>query len=274
MIEQATEYILGAQPPELARLDAQSRHYAPATRDALLQAGLRPGMRVLDIGCGTGGVSLVAADIVGPTGEVVGVDAAPAPLEVARRAAEATGRYQARFEVGDLETWEPAEAYDALTGRLVAMYLPDAAAVLRRLSRSLVAGGIVVLQEFSMSSALQRPESPEFRVWNSWFIEAFRASGLPTDFGLELNDLLVRSGVVPEGAVAAAPVESGADATGYQLLAGIIRTLMPAIIAHGIATEEEIDIESFERRARETGADPRTTLMIPLLCSAWGRTPG
>jgi SAM-dependent methyltransferase len=228
---------------------------------------------VLDIGCGTGGVSLIAADIVGPTGEVLGVDAAEAPLEVARRAAENTGVRHARFEVGDLLTWQPEEQYDALTGRLVAMYLPDAAAVLRRLSRSLVPGGLVVLQEFAMSTALQRPESAQFRQWKSWFISAFRASGLPTDLGLELHDLLVRCGIPPEGTVAAAPLESGPDATGYHLLTQIMRTLTPVLVAHGIATEEDIDIDTLEQRARATGADPRTTVMVPLLCSAWGRTP-
>jgi SAM-dependent methyltransferase len=205
---------------------------------------------------------------------VLGIDAAAAPLQVARRAAEAAEMHQVRFEVGDLLTWEPAERYDALTGRLVAMYLPGAAAVLERLARSLVPRGIVVLQEFAMSSAVQRPESPEFARWKSWFIEAFRASGLPTDLGLDLQDLLLRSGVVAEGAVATAPLECGPAATGYQLLAGIIRTLTPAIVAHGIATEEEIDIETLEQRARETGADPGTTVMVPLLCSAWGRLPG
>src|SRR3982751_3210893 len=81
-------YELGSAAPEMARLAAISGLYGPMTGAWLDAAGIRPGMRVADLGCGPGDVTLAAAERVGPTGAVVGVDDAARPLERARRPAE------------------------------------------------------------------------------------------------------------------------------------------------------------------------------------------
>ena len=61
------------------------------------EAGIRPGMRVLDLGCGAGDVTFVAADLVGPEGSVVGVDRSPEALARARLRAGQRGLTQVRF---------------------------------------------------------------------------------------------------------------------------------------------------------------------------------
>jgi ubiquinone/menaquinone biosynthesis C-methylase UbiE len=65
---------------EIARLEAQGRVNVPGTRMAWAEAGIRPGMRVLDLGCGAGDSTFVAADLVGPGGSVVGLDHSPDAL--------------------------------------------------------------------------------------------------------------------------------------------------------------------------------------------------
>ncbi|MCR4282504.1 MAG: class I SAM-dependent methyltransferase, partial [Bauldia sp.] len=77
-------YILGHSEQELARLERQGEIFGTETREILCRAGLKRGMHVLDVGCGVGDVSLIAADIVGPHGSVLGIDRAPKALPMAR----------------------------------------------------------------------------------------------------------------------------------------------------------------------------------------------
>src|ERR1700681_2988577 len=83
-------YVLGHSDPELLRLTIQARLLEPITRRRYLQcAGITPGMRVLDVGCGTGDVALLAAELVSNSGEVVGADRAASAVAVARERAKA-----------------------------------------------------------------------------------------------------------------------------------------------------------------------------------------
>ena len=92
----------GYSEDELHRLTDQGRLYAAATRALLLEASVGPGMRVLDVGCGPGDVSLLVAERVGPTGEVVGVDTNDRVLQLAQARASASGATQVRFVQADL----------------------------------------------------------------------------------------------------------------------------------------------------------------------------
>jgi SAM-dependent methyltransferase len=116
------EYALGHSDPELERLSAQARLLDPFTRALFQDAGVREGMRVLDLGCGNGDVSLLAADLVGPLGRVVGLDRACGGRGRLRRTAA-----MPNVEVvhGDITQATFDEPFDAGVGRLVLMYCPD-----------------------------------------------------------------------------------------------------------------------------------------------------
>src|SRR5262249_3929812 len=136
-------YSLGQSDQETQRLMAQARLLNLPLRRLLEDAGISPGMRVLDVGSGAGDVSLAGADLVGPNGAVVGVDVNPAILETARRRAQDAGLGNSVFVVGDIQQQLPLEGeFDALVGRLVLTHLADPAAVLRKLLRHLRSGGI------------------------------------------------------------------------------------------------------------------------------------
>src|SRR5262249_49838114 len=94
-------YVLGHSEFELQRLERQDRLIGPSTRVYLQAAGIAPGMRVLDVGSGSGGVSFLAAEFVGSTGEVVGIDRAPAAIAAGRAAATARALENVSFLEGD-----------------------------------------------------------------------------------------------------------------------------------------------------------------------------
>src|SRR5215472_10896035 len=91
-------YVLGHSPAEIQRLKAQAEILRPITERLLLNAGIGPGMRVLDIGCGAGDVAMLAAGLVGPSGSVVGIDRNPQVLAMARERALAGGLQHIGFE--------------------------------------------------------------------------------------------------------------------------------------------------------------------------------
>jgi ubiquinone/menaquinone biosynthesis C-methylase UbiE len=79
------EYILGHSKGELRRLELQGRMLEYSTRRLLQEAGLQPGWKVLDIGTGNGEVALIAAEIVGRSGSVLGIDPSEVAIAAARK---------------------------------------------------------------------------------------------------------------------------------------------------------------------------------------------
>ena len=116
------QYTMGRSKEEEDRLIQQSQLYDAVTRRMLHSAGLAGGMKVLDIGSGTGDVAMTAAELVGPEGSVVGVDMNPEILETARARAGQAGFANIEFVAGDARTLDLGDDFDALIGRLVLMY--------------------------------------------------------------------------------------------------------------------------------------------------------
>src|SRR5262245_45883093 len=146
----ARTYPLAYSEGEFRHLEQQNVFLADLTEDILQRAGVAPGMRVLDIGCGVGDVSQMAAWLVGPSGAVLGIDRSLQAVEIARRRTAAANQGWVRFAAADLDAFITNERFDAVIGRLILMYLPDPATTLRR-----------ALSSISLANYLSHsPESP------------------------------------------------------------------------------------------------------------------
>jgi SAM-dependent methyltransferase len=128
-------------------------------REALIQhARLEPGMRVLELACGTGDPALEIARRVGPNGHVTATDLSPQMVDECRKNASAAGIANMDFAVADAENLEFGPAsFDRVTSRLGAMYFVDVQQALAEITRVLVPGGIVTLQVWGLPD-----ESPYF----------------------------------------------------------------------------------------------------------------
>src|SRR5215813_2478995 len=146
MAPKHSDYVLGHNDREQLRLIRQARILAPFTDSFLRAAGIVSGMRVLDIGCGMGDVTMLAAQLVGPSGRVVSIDRDQASIETAQRRVSAIGLENVKFYQADLLTFEDADSFDAIVSRLVLEFLPDTTAVIKRLSMLLRPGGIMAFQ--------------------------------------------------------------------------------------------------------------------------------
>jgi SAM-dependent methyltransferase len=268
----ADGYVLGHSTAELERLQAQGRMLAAPTGAFLSLAGITPGMHVLDLGSGAGDVALLLAGRVGPQGSVVGVDASPTAVAFARDRARREGVTNATFVEGDVRSIDPGGPFDAVVGRLVLLYVDDPVGVVRRCASLLRPGGVLLAMEFEMEAVGSLPPHPLVTRLSRWISGAFRHVGHDPVLGARLQHVLTQAGL-------AAPVALGLqtyfrydDARGPRLGAETVRTLLPVIVEAGLATEEEIAIDTLEQRLAEALASVEGILRIPTLVGAWGRT--
>lgn len=267
-----TDYVLGSSEAEFERLERQAAFLSGLTRDVLASAGVAPGMRVLDIGCGAGDVSLAASAIVGPTGSVLGVDRDPEAVARAGRRVAHAGVGNASFRVADLSGDLPEGPFDAVVGRLVLMYSPDPAALLRRLRTLLVPGGILAFQEVDLPSARAVPPVPVFDEALARLVAVFSRGGADPRMGVGLDRAFRDAGLDPTMS-GACRMDGHGEGFCPTWIAQIIRSSVPAMVALGIATDEEIGIDDLEDRIREGARRSRALLVGPLMIGAWARVP-
>jgi SAM-dependent methyltransferase len=117
-------------------------------REALIQqARLEPGMRVLELACGTGDPAIEIARRVGPHGHVTATDLSQQMVDACRKNASAAAITNMSFAAADAESLQcGSESFDRVTSRLGAMYFVDVERAFAEIRRVLVPGGLVTLQ--------------------------------------------------------------------------------------------------------------------------------
>src|SRR6266436_971527 len=128
-------YALGYTNTEHDRLIRQAARIAPITERLFREAGVGPGQRVLDLGSGMGDVAMLAARLVGPSGEVVGVERDSRSIARAKARVAEAGLRNVSFTQSDVNQIQSSKPFDAAVGRFILMWLPDPASVLSSLVR-------------------------------------------------------------------------------------------------------------------------------------------
>lgn len=270
------EYALGRTVGEYDRLIEQAQIMRPLTERMLHSAGLRPGMHVLDVGCGVGDVSFLVSEIVGGAGSVIGIDVDRAALEVAEGRQAAGGIENVEFRAGNIVSIEFDREFDAAVGRFVLLFIDEPTAVLRRLREVLRPGGIVAFQEpvgdvHGVSSTRQ----PLLSSMLDLITETFERSGAHPSIGLDLHAQMLEVGFEPHPTpIAEIGLHTGDQLPGARRWALFARSLLPKIVEYGLATEAEIDVETLEGRIHEEyrnagGLIPLTYLMV----AQWAHKP-
>lgn len=263
------EYALGHSDPELERLTVQARLLDPFTRALLRDAGVREGMRVLDLGCGYGDVSLLAAELVGPLGHVVGLDSAPVAVDAARRRTAALPNVEVVH--GDLTQATFDAPFDAAVGRLVLMYCPDPIEALSAVARWVRPGGPVGPPRVRPSG---RPQPAPGA--------ALRGDAQAHHRGGQARRRQHRHGLgapprVPGRRPARArhPVRGGGqppdDTAAFEMLAGLLRSVLPAVERFGLGRPEDLKVETLARRMREEVENLDAVVAYPPLVGAYAR---
>jgi 2-polyprenyl-3-methyl-5-hydroxy-6-metoxy-1,4-benzoquinol methylase len=262
-------YPLGYSAHESRRLVTQAALLADLTKEALNKAGVGEGMRVLDLGSGPGDVSLLAASLVGTSGSVVGIDRWGPSISTARLRAGAAGLHNVHFIQGELDDFNIDREFDAIIGRFILLYLRDPASLLRRLSRQLRQGGVILFQEVDMSTVSQHPPSPLFAEVYRWIFAAFSAAGAERDMGAKLLPTFLSANLPRPEMIAVTPVQSGPNSAYYEFLSDMVVSMLPIIERAGIASAAEIDVATLADRLRQDVVDNKRVIFAQRVVSAW-----
>ncbi len=265
-------YILGSANAEHDRLMRQGAWLAPITERLFRAAGIGPGQRVLDVGCGVGEVTLLTARLVGPTGRVIGVDRDAVALAKARLRAGSAGVDWVQFVEADLASADADTPFDAVVGRFILMFLPSPSTVMRDLAAKVRPGGVLVFQEPSWPSFLaQLTHLPLWSKCAELMIEVFKRSGARTDNALGLFHDFQAIGLPPPDMRLEVPL--GPDPYAHRWLAELIFTVQPRLQELGVPSDAIGDFNTLGSRLEQELYATRSYGAGVGLVGAWARTP-
>jgi ubiquinone/menaquinone biosynthesis C-methylase UbiE len=272
---EAQGYVLGQSADAARRLAIQDAHFAEVSERLLDDLGLRPQDRVVELGCGPGGLSRRILHRLGEGGVLVGVDCSQGLLVQARAALAGLG--PARFEpvLADIVPLGPwLQGADVVVGRTVLHHLPMAEFVLGRLRAALRPGTRVGFIEPDFRSPLARlaylevtgrPELAPLRVWATAINHLYLACGLSPDVGASLAATLQIAGyrqVRPDWR------ECRSDAMMVENMLMFYDEVRDRLQALHILTQEEIEQQQRLLRALSCEALPAVWGIHCVVCAA------
>jgi ubiquinone/menaquinone biosynthesis C-methylase UbiE len=267
----SVDYLLGNTDAEHERLIRQARHIAPFTERFFREAGIGPGQRVLDLGSGVGDVAMLVGNLVGPTGEVIGIERDTRSITRARARVKEAGQDNVSFIQSDVAQISRDKTFDAVVGRFILQFLPYPVRVLRSLTEALRPGGIVAFQEPSFAAFLH--VCPHLRLWSagaSLIYETGRRAGVNPEMGLALHKVFQEAGLPAPKLHMDVPLGNDREFTRW--VYDVICTLLPKIREFGLPLEQLGDLATLRQRLYEEIAAANSVVPILPLVGAWSKT--
>lgn len=268
----AVSYLLGSTTAEHERLIRQAALFNPFTERFFRDAGIGPSQRVLDIGSGLGDVSMLAAKLVGPTGAVVGADNDASIIAKANARIAEAGLRNVSFIECDIASIESKEPFDAVVGRLILEFLPNAGEVVRSLAKLLRPGGIMAIQDACWGPFLQLCSRLPLRSkCASLIFQSFERSGANMDIEFVLFRTLQEAGLPAPNMRLDVPV--GRDPEFARWVYDLFCSLRPRMQQHNLPYEDAGDVTTLMQRLEAEAAAAKAFGATIGLVGAWSRKP-
>jgi SAM-dependent methyltransferase len=240
------DYVLGSDDVEIARLQAQA-----AIRDVAFQV----------------------AELVGPDGSVLGVEQDPAQIAVAGQRRDQLGLTNVEFRQGDARTFVADEPFDAAVCRLLLMHLPDAVDVLAHQMGNLRRGGVFVAIDYDMGGVRALPQVDLYTRVGAWVAAGFAQAKADPFVGMRLPVYFQQAGYADVDSLGLQSYWAPTDARAAAYVVGVVRAMKPAILAAGVTTEEEMELDTLAQRLAEAIRAANAVYTVPTVVGAWGRRP-
>jgi SAM-dependent methyltransferase len=230
-------------------------------------------MRVLDLGCGAGDVSMLAANLVGPTGSVVGIDRNPEVIRVAKERARTAKLGNVQFDGASVEDYSNPKPFDAVIGRYVLIHQPDPVALIRAASGLVRPGGVIAFHELCIRGQVLG-SLPIVLLWQQageWIQMAFQAAAPHHDAGGRLIEHFCQAGLPQPTLFCESLVGGGADSPLIPWIAATLESFLPYLAEVTNMAGDTIGTETFEVRLRAAVADVQSQIVGPAQFCAWTR---
>jgi SAM-dependent methyltransferase len=259
-------YMLATGDEAANRLLLLDRIFGASTRELLKAAGISPGMKVAEIGCGSGLVSLWLAKTVGATGTVTAADSSGEQLQLAEK--NASDLNNISFHRADAyATGLPRESFDLVYSRFLMCHLREPLRALAEMRALLRPGGILVCEDHDDGGIFTEPPTRAYQrlVEISQSVNASR--GLDSYIGLKLPRLFHEAGFTgPDVRVMQLAFLRGEEKRFWELT---LREAAPAIFAAGASSPEELESICAEMQA--IASDESVLLMLARVTQVWAR---
>jgi len=272
VINSTADYALGYSNAEHDRLIRQSTLIAPVTERLFREAGIGAGQRVLDLGSGLGDVSMLVARLVGPSGEVVGIDRDANSISRARERVAARGFRNVGFMQADVNDLAGDKPFHAVVGRFILMFLPDPLSVLGSAVRLVRPGGVLAFQEASWVGMLAM--AAKLPLWSrvlGAIHETFLRASVNPEMGMDLHLLLQKTGLpAPKMHL---DMLLGSDTVFTGVMSDLLRSILPLAEQHGVPLHELGDFDSLSARVQVEIAAANAVVSVVPMVSVWSRKP-
>lgn len=261
------EYVLATGNAAAYRLQLLHSLYGPGGRRVLLDAGVQPGMRVADLGCGVGMATSLLAELVGPKGHVVGIDFSGAQIAQARQRLSHLSNVSF-VEASATDTLLPRESVDLVYCRFLLIHVTEPEQVLSEMYNLLKPNGILVVEDGDLSSAGSVPPST-FEIFSTLWGRLGPSRGVDYTLGSNLYQMVRAANFSQPDITFNQPVIARGESK--RLLELSVEEAGPGFIAAGLITSEELDRALVEMRRL---ADDETVLAVmPRVSQVWARKP-
>jgi SAM-dependent methyltransferase len=225
-------------------------------------------MRVADLGCGVGMVTALLAELVGPGGQIVGIDSSAAQLAEARRRLNAGGANIRFVEASATDTGLPPASFDLVYCRFLLIHLPEPERALREMFTLLKPGGILVCEDGELTMSGSEPPSALDAFVDLWGRLGPRR-GLDYNLGRRLFQMVLTAGFPAPAITFNQPVVARGESKRFLELS--VAEAGPAFVEAGLITSWALDRTLLEMR--RLAGDESVLAVMPRMSQVWARKP-
>lgn len=170
----------------------------------------------------------------------------------------------------DLLDFHSDRQFDAVVGRYFLLYQPDPVAAVRHAAEQARSGGIVCFHEMAFGTPVRSyPENTLFERMYSLIGMVFRRAGADPDLGLKLAKIFLNAGLARTNLRAELPIGGEPGSYLYGWLAETLRSLLPKIEQFGLASAEELQLDTAAKRMETEPVELQGEFFGPIQFGAW-----